>query len=414
VVRAAIALRLNTLARGHSGIRPDTVARLAALLNAGILPDVPALGSVGASGDLAPLAAIALALMGEGTVEAHGRRVPAALALHEAGLEPARLAAKEGLALINGTQVSTAMGVLALREAEEVARAADIAGAMSLEGLQGSVRAFDARLQAARPHAGQAQVADNLRRLTAESAIGAGHADCSRVQDAYSLRCMPQVHGAVRDALAWVRSVLTVECNASTDNPMVFAESRELVAGGNFHGAPVGYALDLLGIVITDLASISERRTERLINPASSGLPAFLAPEPGLQSGLMMAQVTAAALVSECKGLAHPASVDSIPTSAGKEDHVAMSTWAARKGALIVAHARRVVAIELLTAARALDLHAPLAGGLGVVAARAALASCLPVDHADRPLTRTLDALDTAIAAGVLRAAVERACGALL
>ena len=224
---------------------------------------------------------------------------------------------------------------------------------------------------------------------------------------------MPQVHGAVRDALAWVRTVLSVECNASTDNPMVFAEARELVAGGNFHGAPVGYALDLLGIVITDLASISERRAERLLNPASSGLPAFLAPEPGLQSGLMMAQVTAAALVSECKGLAHPASVDSIPTSAGKEDHVAMSTWAARKGARIVAHARRVVAVELLAAAAPSICMRRSASGLGVVAARAALAPCLPADHADRPLTRTLEALDAAIATGALRAVVESACGAL-
>jgi histidine ammonia-lyase len=412
-VRAAMLLRANTLARGHSGIRVEPVSLLVALLNRGIHPLVPAQGSVGASGDLAPLAHIALALTGEGLVEIAGQEIPATLALREAALEPLRLRAKEGLALINGTQVSTAIGALVLLEAERLATLADLAGAMSLEALKGSVRAFDPRVQEIRPHPGQARSAENLRALTRDSAINASHRDCDRVQDSYALRCMPQVHGAVRDTLAHARRVLTIEANSSTDNPVVFTEEGELISCGNFHAAPVGYVLDFLAVAVADLASIAERRLERLVNPALSGLPAFLAPDPGLHSGFMLAQVTAAALVSENKVLSHPASVDSIPTSAGKEDHVSMSTFAARKAGLVVRNARRVIAIEILAAAQALDYLRPLAPGPGVGAALSAVRAAVPALDRDRPLAPLIEAVDRLLDDGQLRAAVEAASGRL-
>ncbi len=408
-VRATMALRANALARGHSGIRASTVEALLSLLNHRIHPVIPSQGSVGASGDLAPLAHLARALMGEGQVERDGSLLPAGLVLPEAGVAPLRLAAKEGLSLINGTQVTTAVGALALIRARRLARAADIAGALSLEAIKGSVRAFDPRVQAARPHPGPARVASNLVRLTEGSAIGASHRDCGRVQDSYALRCMPQVHGAVRDALEHVASILTVEANASTDNPLVFAEEGEMISCGNFHGAPAGYALDLLAIVVADLAAISERRLERLVNPSLSELPAFLARDPGLHSGLMMAQVTAAALVSENKTLAHPASVDSIPTSADKEDHVSMSTWAARKAAQVVGNALNVVAVELLAAAQALDMVAPLAPGRGAAAAHAAIRRRVPALEEDRPLAPDIAALAGLITDGTLEEAVAGA-----
>ena len=326
-VRAVLALRANCLARGHSGLRLETLQRILDLLERDILPVVPEQGSVGASGDLAPLAHVALAVIGEGDVVHRGRVVPASRALKREGLEPIHLEAKEGLALINGTQVMTALGVLALLQAERLAVTADIVGAMSLEALEGSHRAFDRRIHEARPQPGQVISARNLRRLLRGSAIERSHRDCGKVQDCYSLRCMPQVHGAVRGALAHVRQVLTIEINSSTDNPMVFEERGEMLSGGNFHGQPGEHRPGPSGIGGQLFARHDQRASHSSdwsIPDLDPGLPAFLAADPGLNSGFMLAHVTAAALVSENKVLAHPASVDSIPTSAGKEDHVSM------------------------------------------------------------------------------------------
>jgi histidine ammonia-lyase len=412
VVRAILALRINCLARGHSGLRESTLARMVELLDAGIVPVVPEQGSVGASGDLAPLAHVALALIGEGAVTVRGRTVPADRALRRAGLTPIRLREKEGLTLINGTQVMTALGALTLLRAERLARHADVVGAMSLEALMGSHRAFDRRIQDARPHEGQRAVAGNLRRLLAGGAIEAAHRDCGRVQDAYSLRCIPQVHGAARDGLAHARRVLETEVNASTDNPKVFAEDDDLVSGGNFHGQPVAMALDQLAIAAATLGTISERRIERLVNPELSGLPAFLAAEPGLHSGFMMAHVTAAALVSENKVLCHPASVDTIPTSAAKDDHVSMGAHAARKAAQVVGNVAHLLAIETLCAAQALDLLRPLRPGSGVEAARAAFRRRVSRLAGDRVLAPDIDRACRLIDDGVLVDAAIRACGA--
>jgi histidine ammonia-lyase len=364
-VRAMMVLRANALARGRSGVRVATVEALLAMLGADVLPVVPAQGSVGASGDLAPLAHLALGLIGEGEVLVRGRRRPAADALRRARLRPVSLGAKEGLALINGVQMSVAVGGLALLRAIELSRAADLVGAASLDASRGSDAAFDRRITAARPHPGAAASAANLRGLLEGSAIRESHRGCGRVQDNYALRCMPQVHGAARDAFAHAREVLEREMNSATDNPLVFARGGDtgggdIVSGGNFHGAPVGLVLDYAAIAAADLASISERRIEKLVNPALSELPAFLVREGGLNSGLMMAQVTAAALVSECKVLAHPASVDSIPTSAAKEDHVSMSPIAARKLDQVVANLERVLAIELMAAFQAMEFLRPL------------------------------------------------------
>jgi histidine ammonia-lyase len=358
-VRAMMVLRANALAHGLSGIRPETVETILRMLAADVLPVVPAKGSVGASGDLAPLAHLALAAMGEGEVFFHGRRATARRALAAARIRPVDLAAKEGLALINGVQMSCAVGGLALFRALRLVRVADLVGAMTVDACRGSDTAFDARIAAARPHPGAVASAKNLRRLMAGSAIRESHRNCGKVQDNYALRCMPQVHGAVRDGLAYVRAALEIEMNAATDNPVVFAKTGEILAGGNFHGAPVAAAFDLAAIVLTDLASISERRLEKLVNPSLSGLPGFLTPEGGLQSGFMMAQVTAAALVSECKVLAHPASTDSIPTGAAKEDHVSMSSIAARKFSEVADNAAAVLGIELLAACQALDFLRP-------------------------------------------------------
>jgi histidine ammonia-lyase len=325
VVRAMMVLRANALAKGFSGIRVATVESLLRMLAADVLPVIPEQGSVGASGDLAPLAHLALALMGEGHVRRRGRVLPAGRALREAGLAPVVLAAKEGLALVNGVQMSVAVGGLALERALFLCRVADIAGAASLDAARGSDAAFDPRILSARPHPGAVASAKNLRALLSKSAIRESHRGCGKIQDNYALRCMPQVHGAARDAFEHARGVIEREMNSATDNPLVFARGGGIVSGGNFHGAPVGLVLDYAAIAATDLASISERRIEKLVNPTLSDLPGFLVAEGGLNSGLMMAQVTAAALVSECKVLAHPASVDSIPTSADKEDHVSMS-----------------------------------------------------------------------------------------
>ncbi len=401
-VRAAMALRVNVLAKGFSGVRVETLDALIAALNRGVHPLVPSRGSVGASGDLAPLAHIALTLIGEGQVWDGQAARPSAAALSAASLSPVTLGPKEGLALINGTQVSTAVGGLALAGAERLARTADIAAALSIDALQGSVRPFDPRIHAARPFAGQATAADNLRRLLEDSPINASHAACGRVQDAYSLRCAPQVHGAAREALAWVRHVLTTEMNAATDNPMVFADTDDIISGGNFHGAPVALAADLLVLAVGQLATISERRSERLVNPALSGLPAFLTRHGGLQSGLMLAQVTAAALTSEIKTLAHPASVDTIPTSANKEDHVSMSMGAALKAERALHLATHVLAVEVLCACQALDLLAPLVSSDTLMRVHAAVRHHVPTLTDDRSPSPDLDRIATMIRTGVL------------
>ena len=365
-VRAMLLLRANVLAKGLSGVRPLLIEQLVAMLNARLHPVIPGRGSVGASGDLAPLAHLALALMGEGEVFYAGESLPAAVALARAGLTPLVLEAKEGLALLNGTQAMSAVGGLAVLRAVRVNCLFDLAGAMALEALRGTPVAFDERIHLARPHPGQLMAAEHLRALLQGSEIRESHrANDPRVQDAYCLRCMPQVHGAARGALAHVRAVMEIESGAATDNPLIFcgesAAEGEVISGGNFHGAPLGYALDYAAIVVTDLMSISERRIDRLINPdVNEGLPAFLAKTPGLSSGLMIAHVTAAALLNEAKVLAHSASVDSVPTSGGKEDHVSMGMTAALKLKQIVDNAETVLAIELMTAAQGLEYRHPL------------------------------------------------------
>jgi histidine ammonia-lyase len=409
-VRATMALRANVLAKGYSGIRRSTIDLLLALLNRRVHPSVPSRGSVGASGDLAPLAHLALVLVGEGdaTVGDAPAAVPGRTALEAAGLSPVILGPKEGLALINGTQPSTAVAALALAGAERLAEAADVAAALSIDALRGSIRPFDPRIHAARPHAGQVTSAGNIARLLEGSAINASHAGCGRVQDAYSLRCAPQVHGAARDALTYVRGVLLTEANAATDNPMVFAAEGDIVSGGNFHGAPVSIAADFLVLALAQLATISERRSDRLVNPASSDLPAFLTPNSGVQSGFMMAQVTAAALASEIKTLAHPASVDTIPTSANREDHVSMSMGAALKAERAFQLATRVVAIELLCAAQAIDLLAPIATSPALQRVHSALRARVPVLTADRAPAPDIAVIAAWIADGSLRRACER------
>ena len=401
-VRGTMALRANVLACGYSGVRASTLDALIALLNAQVHPVVPSRGSVGASGDLAPLAHLALVLVGEGEAIVGGARLPGAAALRTAGLSPLELQPKEGLALINGTQPSAAVLALALVDAERLARAADVAAALSIDGLRGSTRPFEARIHDARPFAGQIASAANIERLMRTSAINASHQNCGRVQDAYSMRCAAQVHGAARDAFAFVRRTVEIEANAATDNPMVFADTGEIVSGGNFHGAPVAVAADLLAIAVAQFATISERRSDRLVNPALSGLPAFLTREGGLQSGLMMAQVTAAALTSELKVLAHPSSVDTIPTSGNKEDHVSMSMAAALKAERAVGLARHVLAIELLCAAQAVDLLAPLTTSAPLARVHDTIRACVPPLDRDRPPSPDIAAIDGLIATGAI------------
>ncbi|WP_447978195.1 histidine ammonia-lyase [Candidatus Nitrospira bockiana] len=363
--RGLLLLRANVLARGHSGVRPLVVESLLTLLNRDVLPIVPCRGSVGASGDLAPLAHLALVLIGEGEAIADGRRMSGRKALARAGLKPLTLQAKEGLSLLNGTQAMLSLGLLAIRRGEILLNTADVAGALSVEALKGTPVAFEARIQQLRPYPGQQAVARHLSAMMAGSAIRASHVSCPRVQDAYSLRCMPQVHGAVRDAVDYVRRTLEIEINSVTDNPLVFPDRDEVVSGGNFHGQPLGLVLDHLAIAMTELASISERRIERLINPEYGDLPPFLSPHPGLHSGFMLAQVTAAALASENKVLSHPASVDSIPTSGNQEDHVSMGMGSALKLRQILTNAEHILAIELLCAAQGIDFHRPLQPGVG-------------------------------------------------
>ena len=364
-VRGIVLLRANVLARGYSGVRPLVVEHLLALLNRDVYPVIPCRGSVGASGDLSPLAHLALLLIGEGEAWTGGRRRPGRQALAAARLTPLVLQAKEGLSLVNGTQAMLALGLLALRRCDRLLDATDVAGTLTVEALKGTPVAFERRIQALRPYRGQRTVAANLRALMAGSEIRVSHLGCPRVQDAYSLRCMPQVHGAVRDALSYVRDTLTIEINSVTDNPIVFPDEGEVVSGGNFHGQPLGLVLDHVAIAITELANISERRIERLINPEYGDLPPFLSPDPGLNSGFMLAQVTAAALASENKVLSHPASVDSIPTSGNQEDHVSMGMGSALKLKQILTNAEHILAIELLCAAQGVEFHRPLRPGIG-------------------------------------------------
>ncbi len=356
IVRGIMLLRANALAKGYSGIRLSTLESLIDLLNSGVIPVVPEKGSLGASGDLAPLSHLVLVLLGEGEAFWRGRRISGARALQLAGIKPVTLAGKEGLALINGTQVMTAIGALAVWDAENLARAADIAGAMSLEALTGILYAFDPKVHRVRAHLGQVQVAENILRLTEGSGFVSGK-NPQRVQDPYTLRCIAQVHGPSRDAFAYARRVIETEINSATDNPLIFPTDREVISGGNFHGQPVALVMDFLGIAAAELANISERRLERLVNPALSGLPPFLTSKGGLNSGFMIVQYSAASLVSENKVLAHPASVDSIPSSGNQEDHVSMGTIAARKARGILDNSITVVAMELLAACQAIDLR---------------------------------------------------------
>jgi histidine ammonia-lyase len=412
-VRAILALRIKDLARGHSGIRLSTVQQLVAMLNWGVCPLIPEKGSVGASGDLAPLAHLGLVLIGMGEAFFKGQRLTGRQALNKCGLKPLRLEAGEGLALVNGTQVMTAVGGLALYDAVRLAKLTDIAAAMSLEVLMGSRTEFDPKIHEARPHPGQAAAADNMARITQQSEIISSHKDCGRVQDAYTLRCSPQVHGASRDAIRYCRDVIETEMNSSTNNPLIFADTQEFLLGGNFHGQPVAMAMDFLGIAVAELADISERRVERLVNPKLSGLPAFLVDDGGLNSGLMLAQYTAAALVSENRVLCHPASIDSIPTSANKEDHVSMGTISARKCRDIVRNAEDVIAIELLCAAQALDLFTNLKPGQGTLAAYRAIRQAVPHLEKDRILSSDFAAVKTLMRKGKILNVVEKQVGEL-
>ncbi|MEJ2218040.1 MAG: histidine ammonia-lyase [Gemmatimonadota bacterium] len=394
--RAVVLLRANVLALGHSGVRPVVIERLLALLNRRVHPVIPERGSVGASGDLAPLSHLALVLLGEGEAVYDGARVSGAAALERAGIEPLTLEAKEGLALNNGTQAQTGIGALALLAAERAVETAEVAGAMSLEGLRGTPDAFDEAIQRARPQPGQLRSAERLRALLADSEIRESHRHGDpRVQDAYSLRCMPQVHGAARQALTYVRQVLEVEVNSATDNPLIFPDGR-ILSGGNFHGQPVAQALDLLAIACADLASISERRLARLVDPALSQLPPFLTPDPGVSSGFMLAQIVSASLVSEAKLRAQPASVDSIPTDANKEDHVSMGMASALKAREAVRLLETVLALELLAGAQALEFLRPLRPGAGVEQAYALVRDAVPALEQDRemaPDIREIEAL---------------------
>jgi histidine ammonia-lyase len=398
--RGVLLLRANVLARGHSGVRPLVAESLLTLLNRDILPVIPCRGSVGASGDLAPLAHLALVLIGEGTATVGSRSLPGRAALARAGLKPLQLEAKEGLSLVNGTQAMLALGLLALRRSERLLDTADVAGALSLEALMGTPVAFDQRIHRLRPYLGQAAVAANLRALVRDSEIRTSHLSCPRVQDAYSLRCMPQVHGAVRDALDHVRATLSTEINSVTDNPLVFADRNEVLSGGNFHGQPLGLVLDYLAIAMTELASIAERRIERLINPEYGDLPPFLSPHPGLNSGFMIAQVTAAALASENKVLSHPASVDSIPTSGNREDHVSMGMGSALKLKQILTNTEHILAIELLCAAQGVEFHRPLRPGVGSVGAMKLIRRLVPRLEGDRPLAPDIEKIRTLVADG--------------
>jgi histidine ammonia-lyase len=405
--RAMMLLRANSLAKGHSGVRPIVIDTLCQMLNRGVTPIVPSQGSVGASGDLAPLAHLALALIGEGDcINEKGARVPSADALKGAQIKPLGLESKEAISLINGTQAMLAVGTLALLAGEILVDSADVIGGLTCDALKGTDAAFDERIQKTRPHAGQIRSAANLRDMLEGSQIRESHRECGRVQDAYSLRCIPQVHGAVRDTLAHCREIFETEINSAVDNPLVFVTNSDhthgdVISGGNFHGEPLAFALDFLGIALSALAGISERRIERLVNPSlNEGLPPFLAPGAGLNSGFMLPQVTAAALVSENKVLAHPASVDSITTSGNKEDYVSMGMTAAIKLKRIVENARNVLAIEAMAVAQALDFLAPLKTSKRGQAAHAAIRSVCATMEKDRAMYPDVAKISSLIASG--------------
>lgn len=412
--RAIMILRANALSRGHSGIRPEVVEKILEFIQHDIIPYIPSQGSVGASGDLAPLSHLALALIGEGEVWKDGVPVPVADVLAEKNVAPLVLKAKEGLSLINGCQVMTAVGLLNAYEGRRLAWMTDVAGAITLEAMRGSRSAFDPLIFATRPHPGEAKTARNiLKILGAKSGISESHASCGRVQDAYSLRCMPAVHGAAKDTLNYGIGVLETEANSSTDNPLVFAEDNKVLSCGNFHGEPVAFVLDFLAISMSAMASISECRIEKLINPAMSELPAFLAPSGGLNSGHMIVQVAAASLVSENKILSHPASVDSIPTSADKEDHVSMGTIAARKLGKIVRNAENIVAMEFLSATQALDMLSPLKAGPCIQAVRDLIRTHVPFAQEDRVFSRDIEKIKGLIRSEEILQTVLRHTGEL-
>jgi histidine ammonia-lyase len=384
------------LAKGYSGCRIAVIETLLEMLNRGVHPVIPSRGSVGASGDLAPLAHLALVVIGEGEAVYRGARMPGGEALKQAGLTPLTLEAKEGIALLNGTQAMTAVGGLALLAAERLTEAADVTGAMSLEALKGTPVAFDYRIQAVRPHPGQMKSARRLRELIEGSEIRESHRDHAvdpRVQDAYALRCMPQVHGAVRDALLHARRIIEIEINSATDNPLIFADSREVLSGGNFHGEPVALALDYAAVAMADLGTISERRVERLVNPDLSGLPAFLTPDPGTNSGMMIAQVAAVSLIAENNVLAHPASVTNLPTSANKEDHVSMGMTSALKFAQVVRNVEMILAIELMCAAQGLEFLKPLKPGPRLAEVFSRVRERVPALERDAPLSGYIESL---------------------
>ena len=406
-VRAAGVLRANSLSAGHSGVKLETLDLIVAMLERGVTPVVPCQGSVGASGDLAPLAHMTLTLLGEGEALFRGERLPSAVALDRAGLAPISLSAKEGLALVNGTQVMTGVAALGLLRAQRLAAAADVIGAMSLEAYLGTESVFDRRLNDLRPHPGQERVAANLRVLLSGSEIVQSHADCGRVQDPYSFRCIPVVHGAVRDSLAHVRRVTEIEANSVTDNPLVFPEDGAFISGGNFHGEPIALALDFLKIAASELASIAERRLYLLLNAADRGLPLFLAKRTGLESGLMIVQYTAAALVNDNKGLAWPSSVDSIPTSAGQEDHVSMGMTSANNLPRVLDNVEGALACELLGALAATDFRRPLRSGRGTQAAHEAARQSIAPWTGDRAPAPDIAAARELIASNRLVAAAQ-------
>jgi len=408
VVRLILALKINALARGHSGVTLGLVEALLALLEHEVYPVIPAQGSVGASGDLAPLAHLSATLLGLGQTRVRGVTVPASEGLRQAGLEPIRLHAKEGLALINGTQVSTALALAGLFGAEDLFAAAVVAGAMSVDALKGSDSPFDARIQQLRGQPGQIAVAREYRELIAGSAIRASHLDCARVQDPYSFRCQPQVMGACLDLIRNCSATLCIEANAVTDNPLLFTDSGDVLSGGNFHAEPVALAADTLALAIAEIGSLSERRIAVLVDPKMSGLPPFLVDNSGLNSGFMIAQVTAAALVSENKTIATPASVDSIPTSANQEDHVSMATHAARRLSVMVDNAAAVVGIELLAAAQGIDFHRPARSSQRLEEVHAGIRRDVPFYSADRYFAPDIEAARSWVKSARFAALVER------
>ncbi|MCP4745583.1 MAG: histidine ammonia-lyase [Desulfobacteraceae bacterium] len=411
--RGVMLLRAKELALGHSCARYASIKLLIDLLNKGVYPVIPEQGSVGASGDLCPMAHMALLLIGKGQGYLGGQRLPGNEILSRCGLKPVRLEPGEGLALVNGTQVMTAIGALAVNDALRLGKLIDISASMSLEVLMGSRTEFDARIQNLRPHPGQAATADNMLRITQDSEIISSHKDCKRIQDAYTLRCSPQVHGASYDAIHYALKVIETEMNSGTNNPLVFSDSGDFLLGGNFHGQPVALVMDFMGIAVAELANIAERRIERLVNPMLSGLPAFLVEDGGLNSGYMIAQYTAAALVSENKILAHPASVDSIPTSANKEDHVSMGTIGARKCRNILANAENVVAIELLCAAQGMDLFTNIKPGKGTLAAYNVIRRHIDNLKTDRVLSTDIETMRSLMHSGEILEAVEKSIGKL-